>query len=333
MPNYTAKFHSLVTEYANTSIEFPELKDITLAQWILESGRGSSDLASLHNNFGGLKWRSEMSGFATPVHYVAHDGPDTYCAFDSEKAFIIGYWRFLERAPYKGWREESGSDESFIRFIGKIYAPASPSYSEQVLNLRAEASGLLAAAGAPGAHPDDDDAHGTSAPNVKPLIKQFIRSPNSSSRNGGKITRVILHYTAGPSARSAINTFLSQTGKRKSSHYIVDKNGDIYQMVEDNQVAWHCKGANFDSIGIEHVAEDGDALAPAQEASTVALVKWLLTAYELNASAINGHNFAKGRLTNTACPHSLFGKYKEGDVKANRKVLEVWVQKNFPEFA
>src|SRR5215207_3588744 len=99
MPDYTAKFRTLASEYANREIEFPELKDITLAQWTLESGRGSSDLTSLHNNFGGLKWRSEMAGFASPVHYVAHDGPDTYCAFASESAFITGYWRFLERAP------------------------------------------------------------------------------------------------------------------------------------------------------------------------------------------------------------------------------------------
>lgn len=261
MPDYTTKFLTLIAEYAEAEIEFPELKDITLAQWILEWGRGSSQLASLHNNFGGLKWRSEMAGNATPVHYEAHDGADIYCAFASERDFIRGYWRFLERPPYKGWREKAGSDESFIAFIGKIYAPVAASYAEKVLNLRAEARKLLTEAGA--IDFDDDDGHGTSAPVVKPPIKQFIKSPNYNSRNGVKIARVILHYTAGPTAQSAINTFLKQTGKRVSAHYIIDKNSDIYQMVEDSQRAWHCRGANTDSIGIEHAAMNGDALTSA----------------------------------------------------------------------
>ncbi|MEW6037698.1 MAG: N-acetylmuramoyl-L-alanine amidase [Pseudomonadota bacterium] len=331
MPTYTTKFHTLVTEYVNTAIEFPDLKDITLAQWILESGRGSSDLASLHNNFGGLKWRSEMAGYATPVHYEAHDGPDTYCAFASEKDFIIGYWRFLERPPYKGWRAKAGSDEGFIQFIGKIYAPASDSYDEQVLNLRAEARQLLSAVSS-SEDRDEDDGHGTSEPFTKPPIKQFIQSPNRESRDGVKIARVVLHYTAGPSAQSAINTFLKQTGKRTSAHYIVDKNGDIYQMVEDSQKAWHCKGANADTIGIEHVAMPGDALTPAQATSSIALIKWLLSAYKLKADAITGHDFAKGYTAATDCPHSLFGEYKRNDRQANQRTLQAWVQRNFSEF-
>lgn len=328
MPDYSTKLRTLVNEYADMQIEFPELKDVTLAQWILESGRGSSDLAELHNNFGGLKWRSEMAGFATPVHYVAHDGPDTYCAFTSERAFVTGYWKFIDRPPYKGWRDQAGSDESFIQFIGKIYAPAAPSYAEQVLNLRAEARNLLGQA--PGEVDPIDDSHGTSEPHPKPSIKEFIQSPNRGSRNGVPISRVILHYTAGPSAKSAINTFLNDKGpKRVSSHYIVDKNGDIYQMVADNEMASHCKGANIDSIGIEHVAMNGDPLTPAQEISSIALIKYLLSNYKLKPDVITGHNFAKGRKTVTACPHSLFGKYRENDVAANEAKLKAWVKSHF----
>lgn len=332
MADYADNFIRLAFEYANMSIEFAELKDITLAQWMLESGRGKSRLAVEHNNFGGLKWRSEMTGFAVPVEYTAHDGSDVYCAFKSEREFIVGYWRFLERAPYKGWRGAASSDEKFISFIGEIYAPASPAYAEKVLNLRAEAASLLASMGAtdvdagPG-----DDSHGTGVSHAKPAIKKFQKSPNRGSRNGAKISRIILHYTTG-SLQSAINTFMNPA-EAKSSHYIVDRNGDIYQMVEDDQVAWHCKGANFDSIGIEHVAKSGEMLAPAQEAATVALIKWLLSAYDLGPESITGHNFAKGRLTVTACPHSLFGKYVEGNVEANRKTLEDWVGRHFSDFA
>jgi len=45
-------------------IPAPALRMVTLAQWILESGRGTSRLATEYGNFAGLKWRPEMQGFA-----------------------------------------------------------------------------------------------------------------------------------------------------------------------------------------------------------------------------------------------------------------------------
>jgi hypothetical protein len=66
MATYTEKFKSLVDAYRGISIEYPQLKPVTIAQWMHESGRGSSKLATDHNNFAGLKWRDEMEGFATP---------------------------------------------------------------------------------------------------------------------------------------------------------------------------------------------------------------------------------------------------------------------------
>jgi hypothetical protein len=71
-------------------------------------------------------------------------------------------------------------------------------------------------------------SHGMSHDVPKPAIKAFIRSPNVSSRNGTKIDMVVLHFTDGPSAQSAINTF-RDPNSQVSAHYIIDKNGDIYQ--------------------------------------------------------------------------------------------------------
>lgn len=107
-------FEELVACYKITNITFPALKAVTLAQWILESGRGTSRLATEHLNFAGLKWRSEMVGFATPIAYEAHDGLDFYCKFASLDAFIVGYWKFLSRSPYNGWEEQAEeSPEAF----------------------------------------------------------------------------------------------------------------------------------------------------------------------------------------------------------------------------
>jgi N-acetylmuramoyl-L-alanine amidase len=135
-------FERLASSYARAAIAFPTLKTVTLAQWALESGRGTSDLAIQHANFAGLKWRGEMVGFATPTRVVAHDGVGEYCKFADLVAFIRGYWQFLTRSPYEGWEQHAATGESFMRFIGPIYCPDG-GYVNEVLDLLPEAEDLL----------------------------------------------------------------------------------------------------------------------------------------------------------------------------------------------
>lgn len=132
--------------YKTQDIPHPNLKEVTLAQWILESGRATSDLATEHLNFGGLKWRSEMSPFATKVSYQAHDGVDDYCKFANIESFIRGYWAFIGRSPYAGWENHAGSGEDYIRFIGSKYTPT-PGYADRVLELVPESRTLLESVG------------------------------------------------------------------------------------------------------------------------------------------------------------------------------------------
>lgn len=140
----SAIFHDLIIKYKAMPVAYPSLKAVTLAQWILESGRGTSRLAVDHLNFAGLKWRSEMVGYATPVTYAAHDGIDFYCKFSSLEGFITGYWKFLSRSPYEGWDTYAAeSPEAFIRFIGPIFNPAGTTYSDRVLRLLSEAGKRL----------------------------------------------------------------------------------------------------------------------------------------------------------------------------------------------
>jgi hypothetical protein len=133
----------LAVAYTKQSIQYPNLKDITLAQWILESNHGTSKLATENFNFGGLKWRDEMEGFASKIFYEASDGPDMYCKFASLEAFIKGYWKFLTRAPYTGWEAHTNTPEAFIEFIAPIYA-GDHDYSSKVESLLPDAKDLLA---------------------------------------------------------------------------------------------------------------------------------------------------------------------------------------------
>lgn len=138
----------LVEVYRGENIRHPNLRAVTLAQWMLESGRATSKLAKEHYNFGGLKWRKELAPFATKISYEASDGVDFYCKFATLESFINGYWAFLGRAPYSGWEEHADDAEDFIHFIGPIYTPAK-NYAGKVLALVSEAEGLLSALPSP----------------------------------------------------------------------------------------------------------------------------------------------------------------------------------------
>ncbi|HEY7491117.1 MAG TPA: N-acetylmuramoyl-L-alanine amidase [Candidatus Tectomicrobia bacterium] len=191
-------FEELVARYQTTNIPFPTLKPVTVAQWILESGRGTSRLATEHLNFAGLKWRSEMVGFATPVAHEAHDGLDFYCQFASLDAFIVGYWKFLSRAPYNGWEERAAeSPEAFIRFIGPIYNPAGHTYVDQILALVAEATQRLSEAPAVPLMPPPPAVAGTPVvividPGHGGTVEVGDSSPNNAISASGELEK---HWT------------------------------------------------------------------------------------------------------------------------------------------
>src|SRR5215813_13235359 len=165
--------------------------------------------------------------------------------------------------------------------------------------------------------------HGSSNPHAKPAIKQFIQSPNYSSRNGAVIDKIVLHCTEG-SLASAVTEFQTPGGRQVSAHYVIDRNGDIYQMVSDSDRANHCMGANQNSIGIEHVGSETDSLTAPQAAASVALISWLVDQYHIPRTNIFGHDFTPGYCGHggTSCPDKLFGAVH------SQSTIAAWVQGN-----
>ena len=144
----TFEWNDFVSTLGDTEIEFLHLKKVQLAQAILESGRGSSDLFKSHGNPFGMKYRPEMNRIAIPVTYEASDGRDIYCKFETLQDAVDGYWIFIDRPVYSGWRTSIASAEEYIEFIafaGYIGGDASAKqvYVDKVVNLFGEASGLL----------------------------------------------------------------------------------------------------------------------------------------------------------------------------------------------
>ena len=165
--------------------------------------------------------------------------------------------------------------------------------------------------------------HGSSNPHAKPVIKQFVKSPNCSCRNGVNIDKIVVHCTEG-SLASALAEFQKSDGRQVSAHYVIDRNGDIYQMVSDSDRSNHCMGANQNSIGIEHVGSETDSLTAPQAAASAALIRWLLEQYHIPRTNIFGHDFAPGycRPGGTSCPDKLFGPVH------SQSTIAAWVEAN-----
>ncbi len=111
-------FDQFVATLAANPIELQQLKVAQLAQAMLESGRGTSQLFLLHRNPYGMKYRPQMAGLATSVSYTDSVGEtDDYCAFASYADAVAGYWRFIDRPVYSGWRAASTTPDDYLRFI------------------------------------------------------------------------------------------------------------------------------------------------------------------------------------------------------------------------
>ena len=114
---------------------------------------------------------------------------------------------------------------------------------------------------------------------------QVLSSPNFEAGRAAAISHAVFHTTEGP-LEASLNTLSDQfrtpaEGGRVSAHYVVGPAGEIYSLVEDQDTAWHVRGRNSDTIGIEIVgwADDPSSWNPQNIAALSALVGWLSTTY------------------------------------------------------
>lgn len=88
---------------------------------------------------------------------------------------------------------------------------------------------------------------------------------------------VVLHITDGATAAGAIAWFGQSSGAAAvSAHFVIDRDGTIFQLLSISETAWHANSANGHTIGIEHAAIAGKLLCTEEQyAASALLVKWL----------------------------------------------------------
>ncbi len=128
----------------------------------------------------------------------------------------------------------------------------------------------------------------------------FAPSPNFDARPAG-VEFLVLHYTGMQNAAAAVER-LTDPASKVSSHYVVDEDGTVYQLVEEANRAWHAgvsfwrgvSGLNDASVGIEIVNpghEWGYRVFPeAQMAAVAALGRMIIGRHRIAARNVVGHS-------------------------------------------
>lgn len=134
-----------VRAVARTPIQYPQLKVVYLAQCILESGRGTSFLFEKAGNPTGLKWRSEMHGFAEQKFLKTPTEPQgvDWCLWRTPEDAVRGYWRFITRPPYQGWEQHGDNPLGYLQHLKKAGYATDDEYVDKVSALFSEAQSLI----------------------------------------------------------------------------------------------------------------------------------------------------------------------------------------------
>jgi N-acetylmuramoyl-L-alanine amidase-like protein len=110
---------------------------------------------------------------------------------------------------------------------------------------------------------------------------------------------IVEHVTATASFSSAFATFSADVPDAElhqlpgtCAHFVVDRDGTIYQLVRLDVMCRHTVGLNWAAIGIEHVGlSDAQVLGDAaQLRSSLALTLWLMARYRIALANVIGHN-------------------------------------------
>ena len=121
-----------------------------------------------------------------------------------------------------------------------------------------------------------------------------VPSPNLDDR---RPSMIVLHYTSNTSAAHALNT-LTDPDRKVSAHYLIARDGTLYQLVPENMRAWHAgqsywagiTDVNSGSIGIELDNDGQTPYDPAQISTLEALLQDLRVRYRIRAENIVGHS-------------------------------------------
>lgn len=136
-------------------------------------------------------------------------------------------------------------------------------------------------------------------------INKKLTKINYNKGNGRKIEYLVIHYVGATGGAEANCKYFEKLYRGSSAHYFVGHNGEVWQCVEDKDIAWHCGALKYkhkecrnkNSIGIEMCCRNsgGWYFEPATIAATIDLVKELMAKHNIPIENVIRHYDVTGK--------------------------------------
>ena len=110
---------------------------------------------------------------------------------------------------------------------------------------------------------------------------------------------IVQHFTVNDSVQATFDVFAPNVADVElherpgvCSHFVIAKNGRIYQLVPLGLMCRHTVGLNYTALGIEHVGRsDAEILDNARQlAASLRLTTWLRCRFDIQVKNVIGHN-------------------------------------------
>ena len=275
-----------------------------IAQAVLESASGTSELAANAHNYFGLKYRAGRCPTACGIYHKIgseqnNDGsysssPMQWMKFPDMESGVQGYFDFTDIPAYSNLKEVT-DPLTYLENIKKDGYATSLQYVENLMNV---------------IHKYDLTKYDTPAAAsnpVCPVIRTLSANPANygGSRAASSVRYLVYHYTANKTDKAKSNFVKS------SAHYFVDEH-DIYRSVEDLKTAYSVGGrkwsdctstgggsmygkiTNTNSISIEMCSSNGEILEATLQ-NAVRLGKELMQKYHIPLSNVYRHFDVNGK--------------------------------------
>jgi N-acetylmuramoyl-L-alanine amidase len=145
---------------------------------------------------------------------------------------------------------------------------------------------------------------------------------------------IVIHFTETRTFQSTYNTFAPDVPDSElhelpgtCAHFVIDRDGTIYQLVPISIMCRHTVGLNWTAIGIEHVGfSDAEVLGDrSQMRASLRLVRWLRCRFRIKVRDVIGHNESLSspyhREKVPALQHQTHADFKRADMQVYRRHL------------
>ena len=79
-----------------------------------------------------------------------------------------------------------------------------------------------------------------------PKIEKLLTPYNFTNKdNAGRIKYIVIHYVGALGGAEANCKYYASKYLGASAHYFVGFNGEVWQSVEDEDIAWHCGASSY----------------------------------------------------------------------------------------